>query len=65
MAKTKNIRSKYRFSQIKSYVDNNGIRYSYDYKYMGLFHFFVINADYRYASFTEEQLDLINIQIDN
>jgi hypothetical protein len=63
--KTKTKRSKYRFSQTKSYIDKNGIRYHYDCKYMGIFHFFVLNANYKLAHFNELELDLLNIQLEN
>ena len=63
--KTTKMKSKYRFSQTKCYIDKNGIKYSYDYKYMGVFHFFVLNANYKLAHFTEAELDLINIQTQN
>lgn len=55
-------KSKYRFYQSKSYIDKNGIKYSYDYKYMGVFHFFVFNANYSRAFFTEQQLDELELQ---
>lgn len=58
----KNQKSKYRFYQSKSYIDKNGIRYSYNYKYRDVFHFFVFNANYSRAFFHEYQLDELQLQ---